>query len=199
MAAKPVLAVFDFDDTLITTDSLIDFFRTSFPLPVFMWKFLLLAPTVARFKAGLIPNYAAKERLLRLFLKGMPVARFSALCEAYIPRLDSLINPEAMDRVTWHRQQGHETIIISASIEDWIKPWAAKHEFGEVLASKAGRKDGVLTGSLDGPNCYGPEKVNRLLAAYPERGTYTLYMYGDGKSDQDILRIADHAFEATFE
>ncbi|HEU5005133.1 MAG TPA: HAD-IB family hydrolase [Candidatus Saccharimonadales bacterium] len=196
--AKPVLAAFDFDETLIAKDSLLDFLRYSFNTPTFLIKSAWFIPTLVAFKTGRISNSEAKRRLLTLFLKGMDDKRFGLLCEAYVNRLEIIKNPEAIERLRWHAKKGHKTIIISASAEDWIKPWAARYGVSDVIATKLERKQGKLTGSLSGKNCHGPEKIVRLLKDFPDRGNYELYVYGDGKSDQDLFKVADRIFEKKF-
>jgi phosphoserine phosphatase len=40
-------------------------------------------------------------------------------------------------------------------------------------------------------NCYGQEKVNRLLEVEPDRKNYYLYAYGDSRGDREMLAFAD--------
>lgn len=197
--SKPIIAAFDFDETLILKDSLPDFLRHSFPTRTFYFNCVRALPMLIRFKLHKITNDSAKEQLLKIFLGGMSLERFSDLCSSYRERLDELVNPEALTRVAWHQKRGDHVVIVSASPESWILPWAAAHGIESVISTKlAADKQGRLTGKLSTPNCHGPEKVTRFLAEYPERNGYELYMYGDGKSDQDMFRLADKAFENRF-
>ena len=50
---------------------------------------------------------------------------------------------------------------------------------------------GRCRGTLDAPNCRGPEKVNRLLARFGAKPD-VLYAYGDSSGDRDLLALADH-------
>jgi HAD superfamily hydrolase (TIGR01490 family) len=195
---KPVIAAFDFDETLITRDSLPDFLRHSFPLPMFAWKTSLCIPMLVRFKLHKITNQTAKEQLLTTFLSGMSEQHFKKLCQRYAVRLNTITRPDAVGRVRWHQQQGDKVIILSASPENWITPWAKQHGIEEVVSTKLEIVDGKLTGKLATPNCHGAEKVTRFLHEHPDRQAYELYMYGDGKSDQQMFALADRAFEGTF-
>ena len=91
------------------------------------------------------------------------------------------------ERLLWHLEQGHKVYVISASIEEWVKPFF--HTLGDVtvLATKV-KPD--LSGFASN-NCYSQEKVNRLLEVEPERNTYTLYAYGDSRGDKEMLAFAD--------
>jgi phosphatidylglycerophosphatase C len=69
----------------------------------------------------------------------------------------------------------------------------------EIIGNPAELCDGRVTGRLAGANCYGPEKVRRLLALNPERESYTLFAYGDGRGDRELLAAADHPYYRCFE
>ena len=190
------IAVFDFDGTLIRRNTLIDFFTRMFPLQTTIVCGIRILPSIIAFLMGTLSNTECKERLLGYYLRGMPHARLAALGTAYTQRLDTLVNKKMIDRLAWHRKCGHTVVIISASIHEWIAPWAKEYA-DTVLATRLEVRGGILTGRMNGANCYGPEKVARLLEAYPDRSHYTLYAYGDGTSDKELLQDADHSFWRT--
>ena len=100
-----------------------------------------------------------------------------------------------MDRIRYHKSKGHEIVIISASIENWIRPWAIRKQIDNVIGTKIDLDNSQhLTGKFLTKNCYGQEKVNRLLEAFPERDAYTLYAYGDSKGDRELIEFADFGF-----
>jgi phosphoserine phosphatase len=35
-----------------------------------------------------------------------------------------MLRPEAVGRLHWHQAQGHRTVLLSASPEIYLKPWA---------------------------------------------------------------------------
>ena len=53
--------------------------------------------------------------------------------------------------------------------------------------------DGRLTGRFLTPNCYGQEKVRRILTLHPDRSAYHLTAYGDSRGDREMLAFADEA------
>ena len=83
------------------------------------------------------------------------------------------------------------TIIISASIEHWIRPWAEKNNFCNIISTIPEFANGIVTGRFTTQNCSGPEKVKRLLKEYPNRSAYCLYAYGNSKGDYDMMALAD--------
>ena len=110
-----------------------------------------------------------------------------------------MIRVEALERVRFHRERGDRVVLVTASPTDWIVPWAVGEGITEVIGNPAEVSDGRVTGRLAGPNCYGPEKLRRLLALHPERESYTLFAYGDGRGDRELLAAADHAYYRRFE
>lgn len=195
---KFTVAVFDFDGTLIKKNSLIDFFYYTFSFKKFVFCLFYISPSILKYLAKIISNSDLKEKMLAFYLKKMSKDKFNQLCFAYKDRLAKLEKTEAIEKLLWHKNQGDKIIIISASPENWILPWARQYE-AEVMATRLEEKNDFLTGKLSGQNCYGPEKVRRLLEKYPNRSDYNLYVYGDGASDTEILELADYPFHQRFE
>jgi phosphatidylglycerophosphatase C len=109
------------------------------------------------------------------------------------------VKPEALERIKWHQAQGHRCIIVSASIETYLEPWAKAKGFSDVVSSKVETdENGRITGNLIGHNCRGLEKVKRIEKLLGPKENYLLYAYGDSKGDKEMLDFADHAFYRTF-
>jgi phosphatidylglycerophosphatase C len=198
MNDKRVIAVFDFDGTITTRDTLPVFIRFAVTLAHLLKGTMYMAPFVLLFKLKIIPNYTAKERLFKTFFKGISIDRFNELSEKFITNIEKIVNPVALEKIKWHQQMGHEVIIISASVENWIRPWANKYGIDTVLATGLQLDNNIITGNFLTKNCHGAEKVTRLLAAYADRDNYTLYAYGDSNGDKELLAAADHSFYRKF-
>ncbi len=197
--AKNVKAVFDFDNTITTKDTLFHFIRFYHGELKFLWGIFVLSPMLFLFVCKLISNEKAKQRMFSFYFKGEKSEVFREKCIAYSKEIDKILNSQAIERIEWHNGQGHEVIIVSASIEDWIKPWAEQHNITLVIGTKLESKNSVLTGSFASPNCYGAEKVKRFLEFYPDRDDYELFAYGDSRGDAEMLELSDHPFYKTFE
>lgn len=195
-ADKPVVAAFDFDGTLTHRDTLLPFLLHTLGTAKVVRHAFVLSPTLAGYGLGLIRNDVAKERVLVECLAGMPMDALQQEGEwfaAYV--LPKLLRQEALQRLDWHKQQGHRCVVISASLELYVRPWAIKTGFDDVIATHLEmRKDGCATGKLSGGNCFGIEKVRRLDALLGAREGYTLYAYGDSRGDKELLSGADFAY-----
>ena len=78
-------------------------------------------------------------------------------------KLPAMLRAEAIKRLDWHKRQGHRCVVVSASLENYLLPWASKAGFNDILSSRLETIEGKRTsGKLLGENCYGPEKMRRL-------------------------------------
>ena len=117
------LALFDFDGTITTDDSLIKFIRFVVGDAKFILGMTVLSPMLITYKLKLIPNYKAKQMMLSYFFKGMSEEQFQTIAQEYsLKHIDTILRPKAMERIAWHKKQGHKIVIVSASIECWLKP-----------------------------------------------------------------------------
>lgn len=193
-----VLALFDFDGTLTTKDSLGDFILFAFGKPKTLIGGILLSPTLAGYALGLMDNSTAKQQVLKYFFSGISVEKMQELGERYAKqRLPKILRPAGVEKLKWHQQQGHQIVIVSASTEYWLKPWTDSMGF-DVLATQLEVKDQKLTGCYAGVNCHGEEKVRRVKAEYDLGQFDEIYAYGDTSGDKPMLALADHAFYKPF-
>lgn len=199
-ASKPVVAAFDFDGTLTRRDTLFPFLLHVAGPVLFSLKFILILPTLTAYALGLLRNDIAKVIVLRRFLANMEMAKLQQLALEFAEKkLPALLRNEAMQRLAWHKQQGHRCVVVSASLENYLRPWAIKTGFNDVLGSRLEVLEGDRTsGKLLGENCFGPEKMRRLEILLGSREGYTLYAYGDSRGDKELLSAADYPFYKKF-
>ncbi len=195
-AEKPVVAAFDFDGTLTRRDTLLPFLLHALGTAAVVRHALILSPTLAGYGLGMIRNDVAKERVFTQCLAGMCIDELQWEAVQFAEhKLPSLIRREALQRLDWHKKQGHCCVVISASLDFYVRPWAQKAGFDDVIATHLEtREDGRVTGNLLGENCFGIEKVRRLEALLGPRSGYTLYAYGDSRGDKELLSTADYAY-----
>ena len=184
------LFAFDFDGTLTTRDTLIAFIRYTCGTPRFLFGFLLHAPLLVLMKLRLYSNGKAKQRLFSWFFRGMPIETFDALCQSFASTHRHLLRPETVRLLQQALSEGSEVLVVSASIDNWVQPFFPAVT---VLGTQIEVIDGRLSGRFLTPNCYGQEKVRRILALHPDRSAYRLTAYGDSRGDRELLAFADEA------
>lgn len=185
------IAIFDFDGTIISRDSLPDFLIQTCGRKAFLlrlpWVILLKGAALT----GILSTHRAKELVISSFLRGMKTEDFHQACLKYAHRIPAFVYPAALEEIRWHQEKGNKIAIISASVPDWIRPWAQTTGIRLVEGTELEVKGETLTGRFSTPNCKGSEKVRRLRLLYPDFASETLYVYGDSSGDKKLLAFAD--------
>lgn len=190
---KRTVVVFDFDGTLTKKDTLLEFIKYACGKRRFYMGFLLYSPILVFMKLHLYANWKAKEKIFAFFFKGMCYEEFKALGMAFAETVEAIKRNDILARLKKHVSEGHSVYVISASVEEWVRPWCERLNVKGVLGTKIEvDKTGKVTGKFLSMNCYGQEKVNRLLKTEPNRDEYDLYAYGDSKGDKEIIECADY-------
>jgi HAD superfamily hydrolase (TIGR01490 family) len=195
---KRGIAFFDFDGTITTKDTLLEFLKFSKGRFRFYAGFLFNIFYLIAFKLKLISNQKAKEKILRFFFQGTPMGDFRLQCELFTKQvLPGLLRPKALEEIQKLKESGSIVVIVSASPENWIQDWA-KSCGVELIASRLEVQDGRLTGKIQGANCHGKEKVRRIQEQYHISDFSEVYAYGDSKDDSPMLQLAHFAFYRPF-
>ncbi|HEY0679698.1 MAG TPA: HAD family hydrolase [Chitinophagaceae bacterium] len=195
---KRLIAFFDFDGTITTRDTLLEIIKYHKGSSRFYAGFLLNAPYILAWKLGLIPNYAAKERIMRHFFSGMPIQDFQSGCDSFAKDvLPGLLRPKALLEIKRLQELGAEIVIVSASPGQWSELWR-KQVGVQSLATKLAVNGTKLTGRFDGKNCHGEEKVNRIREAYDLSMYDEIYCYGDTPGDKPMLKLGTISFYKPF-
>ena len=117
-----------------------------------------------------------------------------------------MLRPEGVKTLQLALVDGAEVAIVSASIDNWVGafftishwPLDISQEPIAILGTQVEVVDSKLTGRFLTKNCYGQEKVNRLLERFPHREDYHLTAYGDSRGDREMLAFADEAHYKPF-
>ena len=187
------IVVFDFDGTLTTKDTLFEFIKYAKGYWNFFFGLIICSPILLTYLLRITPNYKAKEYLFSHFFKDMKYQEFKQLGINFSKNINQFTRKNSIEALRFHQREGRIIYVISASIEEWIKPWCQQHEINNVLGTKIEVANGKLTGRFLSKNCYGQEKVNRLKQCEPNRTNYYLYAYGDSNGDKEMLNYADEA------
>ncbi|TDJ47887.1 MAG: HAD-IB family hydrolase [Gemmatimonadetes bacterium] len=213
---KSVIAAFDFDGTLTTKDTSLPFVlfvlgrwkgwrKILFLVPLFgvdlllaVWRERFASKKNGHVLGGIRGRWEnnVHERVLRHCFSGMDGdelrrtgGRFAQL------EMAKFLRPAGLERLSWHKAQGHCCVLISGSVDAYLDPWGKRVGFDHVLVTELETDaSGVVTGRFSTEPCWGRAKVRRLLHQFGPREGYTLYVYGDSAGDRDLIAIADHGF-----
>lgn len=190
------VAVFDFDGTLTTKDTLIEFIRFAKGTGKTLLGFLLFSPLLILMKLKLYDNGKCKEHLFSWFFRGMPYEKFYDLGKQFAQEISRIARHDTHKALAIHCRKGDTVYIISASIMEWVQPYCDTLGVTKVIGTSIEVDNrGILTGRFSTPNCYGAEKVRRLLKEEPDRENYLLIAYGDSNGDNEMFALADKHFK----
>jgi HAD superfamily hydrolase (TIGR01490 family) len=197
----PVVAAFDLDGSLTEGGS--------------VWRWLrYLAGTGAVLRAAIplsIPlmigalrsgQWAdhAKERLFGTLLIGRDVDEVLDESRTFaLAHLERRGRAKVLDRLAWHKGEGHDVVVVSASPQLYV----------DVIAEALGAQGAIgtrlavdplnqLTGSFLGRNCRGSEKMRRLNEWIEQRHydePPIIYAYGNSRGDRRLLKGATHPYD----
>ena len=197
LPSGPIAAFFDLDRTLISGSS-------AFVLGVAAWRAGLVPPRQFRKDAfgavafrfsGASDNTSnsVRDRILGA-VKGVRVEDLVALNADIVPKLLAKVRPEAQALVDRHRHAGRATYIVSASPVELVEPLAKALGMTAGIGTVSDILDGVYTGDLAGPFCYGPGKVEAIteLAKWENFDLGQCYAYSDSASDLPMLEAVGH-------
>jgi phosphatidylglycerophosphatase C len=187
---KKSIAFFDFDGTITTKDTLLEFIKFSKGTLNFYMGFALNSPYLVAFKLKVISNQKAKEKVLQYFFKGMPVEEFQRQCDEFAAaKIPQLLRPKALEEIQRLKDNNTQLVIVSASPENWIRNWA--HSIGaNLIATRLQVNKDQLTGRIEGINCHGEEKVVRIRRIYELDQYQEIFAYGDSSGDKPMLSLA---------
>lgn len=105
-------------------------------------------------------------------------------------------------------------MIVSASIDNWVKPFFDFQNLTdvEVLGTQIEVANGKVTGYFKTNNCYGEEKVHRICEALTrtinngkgastldfDRTRYEIEAFGDSRGDKEMIAFADQGHYKPF-
>ncbi|MBJ6982163.1 MULTISPECIES: HAD family hydrolase [unclassified Luteimonas] len=188
------LALFDFDGTITTHETMPEFLRRSVPRRRLLAGQLLFAPLVIGYKMGLVSGTFIRSLIVRFGYSGVPVsvveARGLEFARSHLP---GTLRPEALQRIAWHRSQGHAIVVVSGGLEAYLRPWCEAHGL-ELVCSVLEQRDGILTGRYEGPQCVLAEKARRVGERYDLKAYPAIYAYGDTAEDRHLLGLATERY-----
>lgn len=193
---QPVAAFIDFDETLLAIDSAGIGFKLlkeqGYLTRGFMLKMMLV---LFLFKLGLLSDQAVARSMLS-FYKGRELQPFVDSADAfYAEYLKPNLSPAMLNRLSWHQQQGHHTVLLTGSIDYYLKPVVKDLQIDHLLCTHLETgENGRLTGRSRGPVCVGAAKVKLALDLAKDLGVdlAASYAYGNSHLDIPILEKVGH-------
>lgn len=192
-STRPI-AYFDFDGTLTRGDTLMPFIKYVVGKPIYYAKLAIVSPVLFAYAIKLLRNDVAKQFVLKKYLAGYrsdELAEYGKrFSEEVIP---GMLRPEGMARLKWHQKQGHDCVLVSASIDLYLTAWANSEQFSYVICTTLEQsEEGHISGNIQNQNCYGQEKKRRIYEWQAKKNPTETYAYGDTSGDLPMLHAVKY-------
>jgi phosphatidylglycerophosphatase C len=191
-----VIAIFDFDGTITKGDTFLPFLFHSFGIWRTLWCLTYCSPFLFAYMINLVTNHHAKEKMIYFLFNKLDIKKLKLISQKFVEhKLEKHLRNNVLDRLKWHQKHNHITVLISASLDIYINPWAKKFNFSFVESTKLEKHKNIYTGKINGNNCYGIEKVNRLENIFQKTfSNYHTYGYGDSVGDKFFIDLCDFKY-----
>ena len=182
------LAIFDFDGTLVTGDSLPRFIAAcvGWPRTIAAAAWAALATAAASDR-----RTAFKALWLSLCLRNFPVHKINAAC-AKLER-ELRWNETIHNRLHWHQERGDIVAVASGGLDLYLPHILRTHTVAHLLCTRMTVADGHVTGAITDGNCVRQEKARRVKDLIAATGPFDeIWAYGNLPHDLPMLAQATH-------
>ncbi|WP_313246694.1 HAD family hydrolase [Stenotrophomonas rhizophila] len=183
------LALFDFDHTVTTCDTYGRFLRrvaTPEQLAQAWWK---VGPWLLAYRLKLISAARIRARVTRLTFSNRHSEDIATQAAGYARDvLPGVVRPQMLEQISWHLQQRHTVVIVSGSLDLYLRPWCESLGLG-LICNRLESHDGRLTGRYADGDC-GPRKVEHIRQRYDLSRFQRIHAYGDSREDRPMLALA---------
>jgi HAD superfamily hydrolase (TIGR01490 family) len=183
------LALFDFDHTVTTCDTYGRFLRrvaTPEQLAQAWWK---VGPWLLAYRLKLISAERIRARVTRLTFSNRHSDDIATQAAGYARDvLPEVVRPQMLEQIRWHLQQRHTVVIVSGSLDLYLRPWCESLGLG-LICNRLETRDGRLTGRYADGDC-GPRKAEHIRQRYDLSRFQRIHAYGDSSEDRPMLALA---------
>ena len=188
------LALFDFDGTITRSDTWTPFLRFSATRRRMLVASVVLSPLIVGYKLGVVPGRKGRPIAARVAFVGKKADVVRELGRAYARDvLPALVRRRALERIDWHKQQGDAVVVVSGSLDVYLRHWCEAMGV-DLICTELEERDGMLTGRYVCGDCSRGEKLRRIRARYDLAQYPVIYAYGDTADDREMLEIAHELY-----
>ena len=194
---SPIVA-FDFDGTMTVRDTFLTFLRWREGGFGYCMGMLRLWPAALVYLFNRDAE-RLKVRCVRVFLKGLPREVLEEEAKEFATvAAPMLLRPDALKVWRRYRQEGMRLVIVTASPEIIIAPFARGLGADLLLGTRLEfDADSRVSGGFIGANCRGQEKVNRLREVFGHDMRLSA-AYGDTAGYREMLALAEDSYMRLF-
>ncbi len=188
------IALFDFDGTITNRDMFTDFLYFAISKKRLFFGKVILAPQIVAYKLGILSGSKIRQKIVRVGFFGRDKKDLINIAENFSKNeIDKFLRTNAMDKLNWHKAQGDKIVIVSASLDLYLKDWCNRHGV-DLICSRLEAKNNRFTGRYLGKDCSAEQKARLIKDKYDLSKFKKVYAYGDTKEDLAMLELADESY-----
>lgn len=193
------IAIFDLDYTLTKRGTWGRFVLKNIRNKPKNWIPFAFATAKAQwlYKRGKTPRINVKREMMHWSMVGTRKEDIVRMAEEFADNeIKNGLRPGAWEALESHRAKGDTIIIASAAVCVIVDAISRRLNISHWVSTQMKWENGRLASEFATENCYGPEKLERVIALFAENPELKLSqtaitMYSDSYSDIDILRYCD--------
>ncbi|WP_144280820.1 HAD family hydrolase [Chryseobacterium echinoideorum] len=184
------LYCFDFDGTLTYKDTMFMFLRFYNPVK-FRIQFIRHIPLFILLKLKLADTEKVKKSFIGSVLKGQLQSKIEEKAKKFFEEnYPKIFRENALDFINNIDRENTQSLIVTASLDIWAKPFAEKLQM-KLVSTQAEFRNGIFTGNFIGINCNGNEKLERIKKEISGYKYDKIIAFGDTSGDKAMLKWAD--------
>jgi len=201
------IAIFDLDRTVtrVGTFTPLCLYAAWKNTPLRLISLPLVICILATTGLKLTTRKTLKTWLLAMLIGPLPRTRLEKTVSCYIDAIwDRQVRQAALEAIEDERARGARLYLATASYDFCAEQFARRLGFDGCIATRSLWKEDRLLPGIDGENCYGQEKLDRITSHLigdgilsenqkPEITRPEITMYSDDRSDLPSLMWADRA------
>ena len=103
------------------------------------------------------------------------------------------LDPKLYAQLKQHQLRGDKVVIVSASIDLYLKPLADLLDV-ELICTEVAIRNQIITGTYTTPDCSSEQKKQRVLRQYNLDHFELVYAYGNSHEDLEMMSLADASY-----
>jgi phosphatidylglycerophosphatase C len=179
-----ILYLFDFDGTITTKDSMIEYIKVVHNnVFVFLFYNFLFIPFFILYKLKMLKKQFTKEIYLKIHLRSYR--------EEFLRKKSIVFSKKIKTNFfskfkSYNNNAKGEKCIVSASLDLWMNDIANELEF-KLICTQSNFKNNKFIGI--NKNCFGNEKVRRINENYNLNEFKEIYIFGDSEGDRQMFNL----------
>ena len=192
------LAIFDFDGTLSTRDTLPclgkEWLRQNRSRGKYYIVLLSWIPLVICYKSGLINREKFKNLAFDKFnslYQGMSSVEIRSFFQKAYPNLKKIFNRTVIQEIERARQQGYYCVLLSGSYAELLRIVARDLGMDKVIGAELAFRDGIFDHSEKVPFINGQKKVALLQKAFAGKSInwHSSKCFADSVADIELMQL----------